>query len=102
MLTFLTPGSAEVIPYEFDARKMWKTETTELVRLVIPPGKNMHSHDNPFDVIFYVMKGSGELTVEDEVLALNSESCTQVEAGKNRAWKNPGTDDLIILVVKLL
>jgi quercetin dioxygenase-like cupin family protein len=102
MLTFLTPENAEIIPYEFDARKMCKTETAELVRLLIPPGKAMHSHDNPFDVIFYVVKGSGELTVEDEVLLMNTESCTRVETGKKRAWKNLGTDDLIILVVKLL
>lgn len=102
MLAFLTPESAEVIPYEFDARKMCRAETAELIRLVIPPGKAMHSHNNPFDVIFYVMKGSGELTVENEVLMLKSESCIQVETGKNRSWKNLGTDDLIILVVKLL
>lgn len=102
MLAFLTPESAEIIPYEFDARKMCKTETAEVIRLTIPSGKAMHSHDNPFDVIFYVMKGYGELTVEDEVFKMNSESCTRVETGKNRSWKNVGTDDLIILVVKLL
>lgn len=102
MLTFITPGSAEVIPYEFDARMMCKTETAELVRLVIPPGKAMYLHNNPFNVIFYVMKGFGELGVENEVLLLNSDSCIRVETGKNRAWRNTGTDDLIILVVKLL
>lgn len=101
MLNFLTPETAEIIPYEFDARRMCKTDTTELVRLVIPKGKSMHLHDNPFDVIFYVLNGYGELTVEDEVIKMNSESCLPVKTGKNRAWKNLGIDDLIILVVKL-
>jgi quercetin dioxygenase-like cupin family protein len=102
MLGFLTPETAEIIPYEFDARRMCKTETAELIRLLIPEGKAMHSHDNPFDVIFYVIKGYGELTVEGEVFKMSSESCLPVKTGKNRAWRNIGPDDLIILVVKLL
>lgn len=102
MLKYLTPENSEIIPYEFDARRMWETETAEIIRLVIPPGESMHLHDNPFDVIFYLMHGTGELIIEDQTFQLLAESCTEVRAGNIRAWKNPGKTDLIVLVIKLL
>lgn len=102
MIEFTTPGNAEVIPYEFDARKIWKTSVAEVIRLVIPPGKSQELHDNPYDVIFYVLKGPGELLLENGSLHMESESCTEVKTGSKRAWKNNGNNDLILLVIKLL
>jgi mannose-6-phosphate isomerase-like protein (cupin superfamily) len=102
MLKFFTPEESELIPYEFDARRMWNTQTLEIVRLVIPTDKSMNLHDNPSDVIFYLMQGSGELIMEDQTYQLSAESCTEVKTGTNRAWRNTGNTDLIVLVIKLM
>lgn len=102
MIKFLNPWSAEVIPYEFDARRIWKTLGAEVIRLVIPPGKSQEMHDNPSDVIFYIMKGEGELMIEKEKVQLGPDSCLEVKTGNKRAWKNGGREELILLVIRLL
>lgn len=101
MLKIVTPGIAEIIPYEFDARKMWQGESTEIIRLLIPEGKAMQLHHNPFDVVFYVIKGEGELVLDEQVFFMEKDSCVELKTGKMRAWKNTGKDDLVVLVFKL-
>jgi len=102
MIKYSTPESTEVIPYVFEARRIWKTAGAEVIRLVIPPGKSQEKHDNPSDVIFYVLGGTGELMLENESMQLDAESCTEVKTGNQRAWRNNSTSDLILLVIKVL
>jgi quercetin dioxygenase-like cupin family protein len=94
--------TAEKVPINIDARKMLIRPECELIHLTLKPGEVLDVHSNPFDVAFYVLAGSGELTLENEVRAIAADSVIDVAAGAMRGWKNTATVDLRVLVVKLL
>lgn len=95
-------NSAEKVPIAIDARKMLVRNDCELIHLTLKPGEILEKHSNPFDVAFYVLSGSGELEVGDETAAISADTVIEVAAGEMRGWKNDGSEDLRVLVVKLL
>jgi quercetin dioxygenase-like cupin family protein len=94
--------NAEKVPITIDARKMLIRQDCELIHLALKPGEILEKHANPFDVAFYILTGSGELEVGSEVATLTGDTVIEVAAGEQRGWRNSGTVDLRILVVKLL
>ncbi len=90
------------VPFDLDGYILHSEKQLELVHLVLKPGENLSEHKNPFDVIFYVVQGSGILTVENDSYALNANDTNKITSDKNRSWKNTGNQDLKILVIKLL
>jgi quercetin dioxygenase-like cupin family protein len=97
----VTLSEAEKIP-GLNSWKMFTCERTELIHLVLGPDEILPLHSNPFDVIFYVLKGSGLLTVEGESSTLRIHDTVDVPAGKQREWKNQGKEELKLLVIKIL
>jgi len=95
-------NNAEKVPIAIDARKMLVRSDCELIHLTLRPGEILEKHSNPFDVAFYVLSGSGELEVGDETAVISADTVIEVAAGEMRGWKNDGTEDLRVLVVKLL
>lgn len=74
----------------------------EIVHLLLKPNEELEAHKNPFDVIFYVVEGTGLLSVENDNRELKTNDTIKITSDKNRAWKNTGDHDLRILVIKLL
>lgn len=95
------PEHAERIPYEMDARYMYAGKSAELIRLVIPQGREQEIHDNPVDVLFFVVQGEGILVFEDVSFPVKRNGCLEVRSGRKRAWTNPGKEDLVLLVYKM-
>jgi len=95
-----TPENAEKIP-GLKARKMFTGEKAELIHLVLGPGECLPLHANPFDVVFYVLKGKGQLSIENESATLTIGDTVEVKANIQRGWANTGEEDLALLVVKI-
>ncbi len=93
---------AEKVPIDIDARKMLAGKECELIHLTLKPGEVLAAHTNPFDVAFYTLAGTGELTVGEETRTVGPDSLVEVAAGEMRGWKNTGTADLRVLVLKML
>ncbi len=89
------------VPFDLDGYILHSENQVELVHLLLKPGENLAEHKNPFDVIFFVIQGSGVLTVENDSRELNANDTTKITSDKNRSWKNTGDQDLRILVIKL-
>lgn len=94
--------NAEKVAIAIDARKMLVRKDCELIHLRLKPAEILEKHSNPFDVAFYVLSGSGELEVGDETETITADTVIEIAAGELRGWKNSGTEDLRVLVVKLL
>ncbi len=94
--------SAVKIPIQHDARVLHNSETFEVVHLVLNPGEGMELHEMPFPVVFFVREGRGTLGFENEELKAISGDCIRVEPGVKRGWKNTGTLELKVVVMKLL
>jgi quercetin dioxygenase-like cupin family protein len=93
-LTHLRDG--EQVPINIAAHK------AEVIHLRFKPGEVLEKHLNPFDVVFYVLEGTGTLEVEDQTFTLGPDTLIEVAASEQRGWTNTGTTDLRVLVVKLL
>lgn len=89
------------VPFDLDGYVLHSENQLELVHLLLKPCENLAEHKNPFDVIFYVVQGSGVLTVENDSYELSANDTTKITSDKNRSWKNTGDQDLRILVIKL-
>ncbi len=94
--------SAERVPIDIDARKMLVRKECELIHLSLKPGEVLAVHSNPFDVAFYTLAGTGELTIGEETRIMTPDSVVEVAAGEMRGWKNTGSDELRVLVLKVL
>ncbi len=58
------------------------------------------NHINDWRIVFYLIQGEGDLTVEGETLHLKAHQAIAVEAGKERFWSNTGKDVLQLLAIK--
>jgi quercetin dioxygenase-like cupin family protein len=95
-------ASAPKVPVPFDARVLHKAGPVEVIHILLHPGEGVPPHDNSFDVLFYVLEGCGELTIENEVRQVAADNLIPVATGTLRSWKNTGTDPVRLLVIKLL
>jgi mannose-6-phosphate isomerase-like protein (cupin superfamily) len=93
---------APAVPFKLDGRILFSAPNIELVHLALKPGESMDKHSQPFDVLFFIIEGSGTLEIGDESINPGSGACVWVEAGSMRKWSNPGTAVLKILVIKEL
>ncbi|MBM3403346.1 MAG: cupin domain-containing protein [Bacteroidetes bacterium] len=86
----------------FDARQMFSSERCEVIHLLLLPGEKMELHVQPFDVVFFILEGSGTLHLESEASVFSENTCISIKAGVMRAWKNHTSSPLRLLVIKLL
>lgn len=100
-MTIQNLNNSPKVPFDLDGYILHSENKLELVHLKLKPGENLSKHKNPFDVIFYVVQGSGILTVENDSYELSANDTTKITSDKNRRWENTGDQDLRILVIKL-
>lgn len=90
------------VPFELEAWSLIKTEKAELVFLTMLPGETLEKHKNPFDVIFFVVSGSGRLQIEEAEEILYKNDSIFIDNTKNRGWINNTNEKLVVLVYKIL
>ena len=92
---------APKVPFNLDGRVMFSSEKIELVHLLLKPGEQVESHTQPFDVLFYVLEGTGKLKVGGDLLEAGKDTLVEVKAESQRGWTNSGNNALRLLVVKI-
>jgi quercetin dioxygenase-like cupin family protein len=89
--------------YEQNAAEGYKIlneEGLEFVELRIQENAKIESHSLPFAVFFYVVSGSGELSIDNDSYQVEKGDFAYCETNKNRSWHNKSTEELHILVCK--
>ncbi len=102
MYTISKLSSAPQVPFRFDGKILYSSPGYELVHLTLHSGEQMEMHVQPFDVVFFVISGSGVLKIGKETIEIGENTMVSVNKGVERAWSNPGQMDLKILVNKLI
>jgi quercetin dioxygenase-like cupin family protein len=90
------------VPFDLEGYILHSEKQIELVHLLLKSGENLSEHKNPFDVLFFVVEGSGVLSIEGEEFDLKMNDVTKVTSDQNRGWENNTNQDLRLLVIKLL
>lgn len=96
-----TLNTAEKVPFNLDGRKMFTNEKVELVHLALKPNEEIAPHSNPFDVIFFILEGEGEILFENEIIKVEPNTSIFVEKDKHRGMKNNNNSTLRVLVCKV-
>lgn len=101
MINPVTLTTAPRVPFNLDGRIMFTSSKVEMVHLTLNPGEMVPPHSNPFEVVFYLLEGELELTVENESVILKPDSATHVGTNKNRALSNKSENIARVIVVKI-
>lgn len=94
--------NAQKVPFDLEGWSLIKSDKAELVYLKLKPGESLGKHKNPFDVIFYILKGEGTLLLENDAKRLKANDSIFINNTLNRGWKNDSNEDLILLVFKIM
>ena len=97
----VNPENAPKISPTLDVRKLFSGEKADLVHLTLKEGEFIAKHDNPIDVIFYILAGKAKLLLDNEIFNLNANDCIAVNTGVQRSMENSEKEDLKILVYKM-
>jgi mannose-6-phosphate isomerase-like protein (cupin superfamily) len=94
--TYLAHGGA-IAQMILDQRTL--REIGFLAIAYLAPGKTIEAHIDPYEEIYFVMTGEGEMSVDNETQHVTPGDATWVPTGSSHALTNSGSEDLIILVV---
>ncbi len=66
---------------------------------IIPPGEAISPHVDPYEEIYFVLQGKGEMLVGDETEEVSTGDAIVIPKGKMHGLANPGKEPIQILVV---
>jgi quercetin dioxygenase-like cupin family protein len=81
-----------------------KTLTGDGVKVVLTrvrPGGRFTHHRDDYGHLFYFMSGEGLVSLGDERIKVGAGTAVQLEAGELHAYKNVGSDDLVLISINL-
>jgi mannose-6-phosphate isomerase-like protein (cupin superfamily) len=65
----------------------------------LAPGKEIETHVDPMEEIYFVLSGSGEMRVGEEARQVGPGDATWIPTGASHSLLNSGQEDCVILVV---
>ncbi len=87
-----------------DGYRAYKIKTSfgpEIARVIIDPYGKVSAHSADVDVVFYVTKGSIEVTIDNEKSILHENDCLEVPKNKNRMSENKHDIRAELLIFRL-
>lgn len=84
-----------------EARKRFVSESTVAVELQLKPGGEIPEHGTPESVIFYVLEGTGLLSIDGESAEAVPGVVAHCPSEVNKSIVNTGKTLLKVLVVKM-
>ena len=92
--------NSKKLPIQQDAWLIFKASNHEIIRLDLKPGEGIEKHIIDWRIIFYVLEGSGMITIDKEDISVTAHQTIAVEPGRVREWQNDGHCTLKLLVIK--
>jgi mannose-6-phosphate isomerase-like protein (cupin superfamily) len=65
----------------------------------LAPGKEIDTHVDPMEEIYFVLSGAGIMHVDEDSRRVGPGDATWIPAGSSHSLLNNGKEDLVILVV---
>jgi mannose-6-phosphate isomerase-like protein (cupin superfamily) len=70
-----------------------------LARAVVAPGRKTVRHRLVTDEVYYIVKGQGEMHIDDEIAAVEAGDAIEIPPGSAQWVANVGSDDLEFLCI---
>ena len=88
-------------PHHVDARKIYDSPNAVAVVITLQPGESLKKHMTPVDVFFYVLEGTGVVTIGTESQTVGTDMLAESPAKIPHMWKNESSTVFRVLVVKV-
>lgn len=87
-------------PHQVELRKLYDHDNAQAMHMTLQPGQSLKAHITPVDVFFYILEGTPDVQVGDEIITVEKDSL--VESPKDIVHCVSNKSDAIarILVVK--
>ncbi len=103
MTVFLKKDAKKILNLEgIGGFQRFLSEKVELINISIDSGKKIDKHKVPFDALFYVISGSGEVILDEKTISIEKTDIVECKANSERTWINNSTETLELLTIKLL
>jgi len=87
-------------PHGVDVRKLYDHDNAQAMHITLQPGQSLRPHITPVDVFFFVLEGTPEIQVGDEIITVEKDYLVESPKDIVHCISN-STDSLTrILVVK--
>jgi mannose-6-phosphate isomerase-like protein (cupin superfamily) len=89
-------GGGQTVGYSF----FRKVPNLKLVfrKRALKPGSGIGLHEQKEDEIYYVLSGTGTMTLDGKVVNVTPGTAVLTRTGSSHSLKQTGTDDLVILI----
>lgn len=87
-------------PHKVDVRKLYDYDNAQVMHITLQAGETLKPHITPVDVFFYILKGSVDVRVGDETIAVEKDNLVESPRGIVHCLSNNSKEVARILVVK--
>lgn len=61
-------------PHKIEVKKLYDKESAQVMHITLKPGEALKPHITPVDVFFYILEGTPEVRVGDEIVKVETDS----------------------------
>jgi quercetin dioxygenase-like cupin family protein len=87
-------------PHNVDVRQLYNHDNAQAMHMTLEPGQTLKPHITPVDVFFYILEGTPDVQVGDEIITAEIDSLIESPKGIVHCISNKSNSIARILVVK--
>ena len=88
-------------PHQVQAKKIFESDKTTVIHMMLKPGESLKSHVTPVDVLFYILQGEPDIEIGDERIKVSADSIVESPAKIPHCVYNETENIARFLVIKL-
>lgn len=92
--------NSEKLPTSFDACRLLQSDQLEIIRIDLKAGEVIPTHQNSVDVIFLVLGGTGQITIEEDNFEVGLNDLIEIPKEMQRSISNTSEQIFSVLVLK--
>ena len=87
--------------HNVQAKKIFESDKTTVIHMMLKPGESLKSHITPVDVLFYILQGEPDIEIGDEKIKVSADSIVESPAKIPHCVYNETESIARFLVIKL-
>lgn len=87
-------------PHKVDVRNIYDKATAQVVIITLKTGESLKPHITPVDVFFYVLEGTADIMVGDEIKSVEKDCLVESPKGIKHSIYNNSKNIVRVMVVK--
>lgn len=87
-------------PHGVDVRQMYNHDNAQAMHMTLNPGQSLKPHITPVDVFFYILEGTPDIQVGEEIITVEKDSLVESPKDIVHCISNNSNTLARILVVK--